>query len=196
MANRILGMGDIWPCRVSTKRHGHRSCQGLGRKIKVGGKFDMNDFSPTGTDEKHGQPVELDGQTTRTIPTSGIGRQCWKMLRKTCVAWKALSTPRHRSNAANQNSSKPLANARSQLVPACKFKVNRMLAQFEQMQSMMKKLKGGGMMKMLRGLKGMMRCLPSPNSRAHLTSAFVLAIPSIAAAVKFDDFTASLSLNF
>jgi len=34
--------------------------------------------------------------------------------------------------------------------------VNRMLAQFEQMQSMMKKLKGGGMMKMLRGMKGMM----------------------------------------
>jgi cell division protein FtsZ len=34
--------------------------------------------------------------------------------------------------------------------------VNRMLAQFEQMQSMMKKLKGGGMMKMMRGMKGMM----------------------------------------
>ena len=34
--------------------------------------------------------------------------------------------------------------------------LNRMLAQFEQMQSMMKKLKGGGMMKMLRGMKGMM----------------------------------------
>ena len=34
--------------------------------------------------------------------------------------------------------------------------VNRMLAQFEQMQSMMKKLRGGGMMKMLRSMKGMM----------------------------------------
>jgi signal recognition particle subunit SRP54 len=34
--------------------------------------------------------------------------------------------------------------------------VNRMLAQFEQMQSMMKKLKGGGMMKMMRSMKGMM----------------------------------------
>jgi signal recognition particle subunit SRP54 len=34
--------------------------------------------------------------------------------------------------------------------------VNRMLAQFDQMQSMMKKLKGGGMMKMMRGMKGMM----------------------------------------
>jgi signal recognition particle subunit SRP54 len=34
--------------------------------------------------------------------------------------------------------------------------VNRMLAQFEQMQSMMKKLKGGGMAKMMRGMKGML----------------------------------------
>jgi len=34
--------------------------------------------------------------------------------------------------------------------------VNRMLAQYDQMQSMMKKLKGGGLMKMMRGMKGMM----------------------------------------
>jgi signal recognition particle subunit SRP54 len=34
--------------------------------------------------------------------------------------------------------------------------VNRMLAQFEQMQSMMKKFKGAGMLKMMRGMKGMM----------------------------------------
>lgn len=34
--------------------------------------------------------------------------------------------------------------------------VNRMLSQFEQMQAMMKKIKGGGMMKMMRGLQGMM----------------------------------------
>jgi signal recognition particle subunit SRP54 len=34
--------------------------------------------------------------------------------------------------------------------------VNRMLSQFDQMQTMMKKLKGGGMMKMMRNMKGMM----------------------------------------
>jgi signal recognition particle subunit SRP54 len=34
--------------------------------------------------------------------------------------------------------------------------VNRMLAQYDQMQSMMKKLKGGGLMKMMRSMKGMM----------------------------------------
>jgi len=33
--------------------------------------------------------------------------------------------------------------------------VNRLLNQFEQMQSMMKKLKGGGMMKMMRAMGGM-----------------------------------------
>ena len=34
--------------------------------------------------------------------------------------------------------------------------VNRLLSQFEQVQSMMKKIKNGGMMKLMRGLKGMM----------------------------------------
>jgi len=32
--------------------------------------------------------------------------------------------------------------------------VNRLLKQFDQAQKMMKKMKGGGMMKMLRGLQG------------------------------------------
>jgi signal recognition particle subunit SRP54 len=34
--------------------------------------------------------------------------------------------------------------------------VNRMLNQYDQMQSVMKKLKGGGLMKMMRSMKGMM----------------------------------------
>jgi signal recognition particle subunit SRP54 len=33
--------------------------------------------------------------------------------------------------------------------------VNRMLSQFEQMQAMMKKMKGGGLMKMMRRMGGM-----------------------------------------
>ena len=33
--------------------------------------------------------------------------------------------------------------------------VNRLLNQFDQMQGMMKKLKGGGMMKMMRAMGGM-----------------------------------------
>jgi signal recognition particle subunit SRP54 len=34
--------------------------------------------------------------------------------------------------------------------------VNRLLNQFEQMQGMMKKMQGGGLAKMMRGMKGMM----------------------------------------
>ena len=67
------------------------------------------------------------------------------------------------------NSMTPLERSKPELIKASRKRriaagagvqiqeVNRMLAQFEQMQSMMKKLKGGGMMKMMRGLKGMMR---------------------------------------
>jgi signal recognition particle subunit SRP54 len=67
------------------------------------------------------------------------------------------------------NSMTPLERAKPDLIKASRKRriatgagvqiqeVNRMLAQFDQMQSMMKKLKGGGMMKMMRGIKGMMR---------------------------------------
>jgi signal recognition particle subunit SRP54 len=34
--------------------------------------------------------------------------------------------------------------------------VNRMLAQFDQMQTMMKKMQKGGLAKMMRGMKGML----------------------------------------
>ena len=34
--------------------------------------------------------------------------------------------------------------------------VNRMLSQFDQMQSMMKKMQKGGLAKMMRGMKGML----------------------------------------
>jgi signal recognition particle subunit SRP54 len=34
--------------------------------------------------------------------------------------------------------------------------VNKLIAQFEQMQKMMKMMKGGGLAKMMRGMKGMM----------------------------------------
>jgi hypothetical protein len=46
--------------------------------------------------------------------------------------------------------------------------VNRMLKEFEQMQDMMKKMKGGGMMKMMKrmaGMKGMKGCPACPSRR-------------------------------
>jgi signal recognition particle subunit SRP54 len=66
------------------------------------------------------------------------------------------------------NSMTPAERAKPELIKATRKRriaagagvqvqeVNRMLSQFEQMQSMMKKLKGGGMMKMMRGMKGML----------------------------------------
>lgn len=64
------------------------------------------------------------------------------------------------------NSMTPLERSKPELIKASRKRriaagagvqvqeVNRMLNQFEQMQSMMKKFKGGGMMKMLRAMGG------------------------------------------
>jgi signal recognition particle subunit SRP54 len=65
------------------------------------------------------------------------------------------------------NSMTPAERAKPELIKASRKRriaagagvqvqeVNRLLNQFEQMQGMMKKLKGGGMMKMMRAMGGM-----------------------------------------
>ncbi len=65
------------------------------------------------------------------------------------------------------NSMTPTERAKPELIKASRKRriaagagvpvqeVNRLLNQFDQMQSMMKKLKGGGMMKMMRQMGGM-----------------------------------------
>ncbi len=77
----------------------------------------------------------------------------------TCAAWKASSS-----------SMTPLERPKPELIKATRKRriaagagvqvqeVNRLLNEFEQMQGMMKKMKGGGMMKMMKkmgGMKGM-----------------------------------------
>ena len=66
------------------------------------------------------------------------------------------------------NSMTPTERAKPELIKASRKRriatgagvqvqeVNRMLSQFEQMQSMMKKMQKGGLAKMMRGMKGMM----------------------------------------
>src|ERR1700737_5413473 len=46
--------------------------------------------------------------------------------------------------------------------------VNRMLNQYDQMRTMMKKLKGGNLQKMMRGMKGMIPALRTKRGRALL----------------------------
>ncbi|MBC3881337.1 signal recognition particle protein [Undibacterium sp. LX40W] len=159
MANRILGMGDILALVESAQKGMDiEAAKGLAEKIKVGGKFDMNDFKAQLAQMKNMGSLsslmdKLPAQFQQAASGANMDHAEKNMRRMEGII----------------NSMTPLERSKPELIKASRKRriatgagvqiqeVNRMLAQFEQMQSMMKKLKGGGMMKMMRGLKGMMR---------------------------------------
>jgi len=158
MANRILGMGDI----VSLVEEAHKvvdqqAAQDLAAKLKAGNRFDLSDFA-----------TQL-GQMSRMGGLSG-------MLDKLPAQFQQAAAGADMSKAEKQvrrmqaiiQSMTPIERAKPDLLKASRKRriaagagvpvqeVNRLLAQFDQMQSMMKKMQKGGLAKMMRGMKGML----------------------------------------
>ncbi|HYD80613.1 MAG TPA: signal recognition particle protein [Paucimonas sp.] len=158
MANRILGMGDILAL-VEEARKGVdvQAAQDLAQKIKGGGKFDLNDFK---------------AQLSQMKKMGGLSNLMDKLPAQLQQAASGASMDQAEKQVRRMegiiNSMTPAERAKPELIKASRKRriaagagvqvqeVNRMLSQFEQMQSMMKKLKGGGLMKMMRGMKGML----------------------------------------
>jgi signal recognition particle subunit SRP54 len=158
MADRILGMGDILAL-VEEARKGvdMEAAQGLANKIKVGGKFDLNDFkSQLAQMKKMGGMSNLMDKLPAQLQQAAAGANMG-MADKQVARMEGII-----------NSMTPQERAKPELIKASRKRriatgagvqvqeVNRMLTQFDQMQTMMKKLKGGNMMKMMRGMKGML----------------------------------------
>jgi signal recognition particle subunit SRP54 len=158
MANRILGMGDILALvEEAQKGVDVKAAQDLAQKLKVGGKFDLNDFK---------------SQLSQMKKMGGLANLMDKLPAQLQQAANGANMDQAEKQVKRMegiiNSMTPQERAKPDLIKAARKRriaagagvqvqeVNRMLAQFEQMQSMMKKLKGGGMMKMMRGMKGMM----------------------------------------
>jgi signal recognition particle subunit SRP54 len=158
MANRILGMGDILALVAEAhKNMDITAAQDLANKVKSGGKFDLNDFKAQISQMK--KMGGLSGLLDK-LPA--------QMQQAAAGANMGMAEKQVRRMEGIINSMTPLERAKPDLIKASRKRriatgagvqiqeVNRMLAQFEQMQSMMKKLKGGGMMKMMRSMKGML----------------------------------------
>lgn len=155
MANRILGMGDILALVAEAQKSMDVSAaEDLAKKMKSGGKFDLNDFKIQISQMKSmgglsGLIDKLPAQMQQAANTANMGQAEKQVRRMEGII----------------NSMTPLERAKPDLIKASRKRriatgsgvqiqeVNRMLAQFEQMQSMMKKFKGGGIMKMMRGMK-------------------------------------------
>jgi signal recognition particle subunit SRP54 len=157
MADRILGMGDILAL-VEGARKGVdlAAAKDLAQKIKGGGKFDLNDFkSQISQMKKMGGIASLMDKLPAQFQQAAAGTDMGvadKQVRRMEGIINAM-TPAERSKPELIKASRKRRIATGAGVQV--QEVNRMLAQFDQMQSMMKKLKGGGLMKMMRGMKGM-----------------------------------------
>jgi signal recognition particle subunit SRP54 len=140
MANRILGMGDILALvEEAQKGVDGVAAQKLADKVKKGGDFDLNDFrAQLSQMKKMGGLSSLMDKLPAQFQQAAAGADMGvaeKQMRR-------IKAQRKRRIAAG-------AGVQVQ-------EVNRMLNQYEQMRGMMKKLKGGNLQKMMRGMKGMM----------------------------------------
>lgn len=158
MANRILGMGDILAL-VEEARKGVdiAAAQDLAQKIKGGGKFDLNDFkAQLGQMKKMGGLSglldKLPAQMQQAAGNANMDQAEKQVRRMEGIINSMTLQERAKPELIKATRKRRIAAGAGVQVQ----EVNRMLAQFEQMQSMMKKLKGGGMMKMMRSMKGMM----------------------------------------
>ncbi len=158
MANRILGMGDILALVEEAKKGMDvAAAQELAHKIKGGGKFDLNDFKAQLSQMKKmgglsGLVDKLPAQFQKAAAGTNVDQAERQVRRMEGMINSMTQQERSKPELIKASRKRRIATGAGVQVQ----EVNRMLAQFEQMQTMMKKMKGGGMMKMMRGMKGML----------------------------------------
>jgi len=156
MASRILGMGDVLSLIEDAQRTVDRGeAERFAKKLKSGKGFDLEDFK-----QQIGQMKKMGGVTAMLDKLPGQLAQ---------AAGKAqMDDKQIRRIEGIINSMTPQERAKPELLKASRKRriatgagvsvqeVNRLLAQFEQTQKMMKMMAKGGMAKMMRSMKGML----------------------------------------
>ena len=162
-AGRILGMGDIVALvEEVTKGVDMAAAQKLAEKVKSGSAFDLNDFL---------------SQISQMKKMGGLSGLMDKLPTEVTAKAGAVDMDRAERDVRRMEgiicSMTPLERRKPELIKATRKRriaagagvqvqeVNRLLNQFEQMRDMMKKMKGGGMMKMMRRM-GAMKGVPGP----------------------------------
>ena len=159
-AGRILGMGDILALvEQVTSGVDMAAAQKLAAKVKSGGGFDLNDFLAQIQQMKQmgGLSSLMDKMPAAIAAKAGqmdMGRAEKDIQRKQGIIHSMTPLERRKPELIKATRKRRIAAGAGVQVQ----EVNRMLKDFEQMQEMMKKMKGGGMMKMMKrmgGMKGM-----------------------------------------
>ncbi len=156
-ASRILDMGDVLSLVEQVQSQvDQQKAQKFAEKVAKGKKFDLNDMRDQLEQMQNmgglsGLMDKLPGmsQVPDHVKSQVTGKEVPRM-----VAIINSMTKKERRNPALLNGSRRARIAKgSGTTPA---DVNKMLKQFQQMESMMSKLAGGGMKGMMRAMKGMM----------------------------------------
>ncbi len=157
-AGRILGMGDI-VALVEQVSSGVdlQAAQKLAAKVKSGAGFDLNDFLGQIQQMKQmgGLSSLMDKLPAAMAAKAGqvdMNRAEKDIRRKEGIIHSMTAQERRKPDLIKATRKRRIAMGAGVQVQ----EVNRMLKEFEQMQDMMKKMKGGGMMKMMKRLGGMM----------------------------------------
>ncbi len=156
MASRILGMGDVLSLIEDVHRSVDRDeAEKFARKLKSGKGFDLEDFKQqVGQMKKMGGVAALiDKLPSQLAQAAGNAQMDDGQLRRIEGIINSM-TPRERSKPELLKASRKRRIATGAGVSV--QEVNRLLAQFEQTQKMMKMMAKGGMAKMMRSMKGML----------------------------------------
>jgi len=159
-AGRVLGMGDIVALVEEVQKGVDlAAAQKLADKVKSGDAFDLNDFlSQISQMKKMGGlsslmdklPSQLMGKAA-SLGQSDMDRAERDVRRMEGIICSMTPKERRKPDIIKATRKRRIATGSGVQVQD----VNRLLKQFEQMRDMMKKMKGGGMMKMMQRMGGM-----------------------------------------
>ncbi len=155
MASRILGMGDVLSLVEEAQRKvDQNQAKKLARKLNKGRAFDLEDLR-----SQMLQMQKMGGMGGLMDKLPGMGKMTQAM--ESGAGDKEVGRM-----VAIINSMTPLERQKPEVIKGSRKKriaagcgmqiqdVNRLLKQHKQMSKMMKKFKGGGLKKMMRGMKG------------------------------------------
>jgi signal recognition particle subunit SRP54 len=156
-AGRVLGMGDIVALVEEVQKGVDlQAAQQLAAKVKSGDGFDLEDFALQLMQMKKmgGLGNLIDKLPTQIAAKAGqadLDRAERDVRRMTGIIHSMTPDERRKPELIKANRKRRIATGAGVQVQ----EVNRLLNQFEQMRTMMKKMKGGGLMKMMRRMGGL-----------------------------------------
>ena len=156
-AGRMLGMGDIVALvEQVTANVDMEAAQKMAAKLKSGDGFDLNDFLSQIQQMKQMGGLsslmdKMPGQLAAKAKDVDINRAEKEMVKKQGIIHSMTPHERAKPDIIKATRKRRIATGAGVQVQD----VNRLLNEFGQMQDMMKKMRGGGLMKMMKKLGGM-----------------------------------------